>query len=1013
MTQTPPKPSPSSEQSFSDTSNGNGQTPSQSSSHQEISYIPLQKESPEPEEQTSWWGKLVARWNNIGFRTKLTVIVIASVTVPVIVETQINAALTRSELLNNLERLLRVQLDTLENVIDNNLNELEEEAQLIAQLATLTEGDVNNPEIAQRILGSTLEPNPDESFYLITNPQGETVAQKIIRLNEDFSQYPSLPSLPENSEGGYQPPERNFEEVSKPIGINLADVPIVQEVLATGEGQSGIELVSSSVLQRLGLAEQANIGLREQKIEGLAEPKQPFPEGRYDIEQGKAGMVLITVQPMTRNGETVGTVIHGNLLNRNYEIVDQVKAETEAATATIFAQDWRISSNVPYVDEQTRAVGTRVSREVAQTVLENGEDFVGQANIIGIPYLTAYSPLEDHQGNIIGIAYVGDQLNEVQGILLRNTLIEYGIGVAIVIIGGVAAVFISRNFSTPITRLSSFAQEVGSGNYRLRMQGVNREDELGRLSQNLNRMVANLEATQEQLRQDAAQASFLGGIGSSVIVDPESADTITDQALAEGRELMEVDRVVIYRFQEDGSGYISNESVAEGLKPAREREIKDPCIPEAIRQDYLEGRVVPTSDVLNAGFHPDHRQLMVDLDIKANLVVPIVVRDNLYGLLIAHKCYETHEWQQREINFQQRLSLEISRVLERGLLLQDLQTSEEEQRQEKERLQRRALELLMQVDPVSQGDLTINASVTEDEIGTVADSYNSTIESLRKIVGQVKQAAQAVAATATANETQVQALSQGALSQSEEIETALQRIEAMSQSIQAVSESATEAEGAIQKSSETVKAGDDAMNRTVEGIVSIRETVAETAKKVKRLGESSQKISQVVNLISNFADQTNLLALNASIEAARAGEQGRGFAVVADEVRALAQQSANATSEISNLVDQIQTETNEVVTAMEQGTEQVVSGTQLVEEARGNLNQITEVSSQINELVAKIAEAAKTQAVDSQQVNQTIKDVAAIAQQTSDSATQVSASFKELLKTAQDLEENVGQFKVE
>jgi len=476
---------------------------------------------------------------------------------------------------------------------------------------------------------------------------------------------------------------------------------------------------------------------------------------------------------------------------------------------------------------------------------------------------------------------------------------------------------------------------------------------------------------------------------------------------------MGVERLVIYRFQEDGSGYISNEGVGQGLKSAREREIKDSCIPEAIRQDYLQGRVIPTSDVLNAGFHPDHRQLMIDLEIKANLVVPIVLREELYGLLIAHKCYETYEWQDRDINFLQRLSQEISRVLERSRLLQELQASEEQQRQEKEKLQRRALELLMEVDPISQGDLTINASVTEDEIGTVADSYNSTVENLRKIVTQVKQAAKAVADTTTRNESEVQALSQGAIEQSKEIETALDRIEAMTQSINAISASATEAEGAIRKSAETVKAGDEAMNRTVKGIAGIRETVAETAKKVKRLGESSQKISQVVNLISNFADQTNLLALNASIEAARAGEQGRGFAVVADEVRALAQQSANATTEISNLVDQIQTETNEVVTAMEQGTEQVVSGTQLVEEARGNLNEITVVSNQINELVAKIAEAAKAQAVDSEQVNQTIQDVAAIAQQTSESATQVSNSFKELLKTAQELEDNMGQFKVE
>jgi methyl-accepting chemotaxis protein len=441
--------------------------------------------------------------------------------------------------------------------------------------------------------------------------------------------------------------------------------------------------------------------------------------------------------------------------------------------------------------------------------------------------------------------------------------------------------------------------------------------------------------------------------------------------------------------------------------------MKDPCIPEEIRQAYVEGRVVPTTDVLNAGFHPDHLQLMKDLNIRANLVVPIVVREKLYGLLIAHNCQEPYEWQEREINLMQRVATELSGAQERVSFLEDLQASEEEQRQEKEKLQRRALELLMQVDPISQGDLTVNASVTEDEIGTVADSYNSTVESLRKIVRQVQEAAKAVADTTTKNEAEVQALSQGALKQSEEIEIALQRIEAMTESINVVSANAAEAETAIQTSAATVKAGDEAMNRTVDGIVEIRETVAETAKKVKRLGESSQKISQVVNLISNFADQTNLLALNASIEAARAGEQGRGFAVVADEVRALAQQSANATSEISSLVDQIQTETNEVVTAMEQGTEQVVSGTKLVEEARGNLNQISEVSNQINELVAKIAEAAKTQSADSEQVNQTIQDVAAIAQQTSESATQVSDSFKELLKTAQNLEENVGQFKVE
>ena len=202
------------------------------------------------------------------------------------------------------------------------------------------------------------------------------------------------------------------------------------------------------------------------------------------------------------------------------------------------------------------------------------------------------------------------------------------------------------------------------------------------------------------------------------------------------------------------------------------------------------------------------------------------------------------------------------------------------------------------------------------------------------------------------------------------------------------------------------------MNRTVDGIMAIRQTVAETAKKVKRLGESSQKISKVVNLISSFADQTNLLALNASIEAAHAGEEGRGFAVVADEVRSLARQSAEATAEIETLVADIQAETNEVLAAMEAGTEQVVTGTKLVDETRKSLNQITVASIQISELVEAITRSAIEQSQTSQTVTQTMSQVAAISDKTSSEAAQVSDSFRELLAVAQSLQESVRQFKV-
>ncbi|NER48116.1 MAG: HAMP domain-containing protein [Symploca sp. SIO1A3] len=345
-------------------------------------------------------------------------------------------------------------------------------------------------------------------------------------------------------------------------------------------------------------------------------------------------------------------------------------------------------------------------------------------------------------------------------------------------------------------------------------------------------------------------------------------------------------------------------------------------------------------------------------------------------------------------------------------LAEEQRRLQEKQRQLKETLQKRALELLMEVDPISQGDLTIRAKVTEDEIGTIADSYNATVGNLRKIVTQVQAAANQVAETTNSNEQVVQSLSQEALRQAEEITIALEQAQEMAQAVQLVTTNAQQAEVVVQQAAQTVEEGDDAMNRTVEGIMTIRETVADTAKKVKRLGESSQKISQVVNLISSFTEQTNLLALNASIEAAHAGEGGRGFAVVADEVRSLSRQSAEATAEIEKLVASIQTETNEVVAAMEAGTEQVVAGTKLVDETRQSLYKMTVASAEINHLVEAIAQAAAVQSNASEAVTKTMSDVAIIASRTSSEANTVSSSFEELRQVAQLLQEEVGQFKV-
>lgn len=342
----------------------------------------------------------------------------------------------------------------------------------------------------------------------------------------------------------------------------------------------------------------------------------------------------------------------------------------------------------------------------------------------------------------------------------------------------------------------------------------------------------------------------------------------------------------------------------------------------------------------------------------------------------------------------------------------ELKQAKEASEIDKQIIQRRALELLREVDPISKGDLTIRAKVTPDEIGTLADSYNATVASLRKIVTQVQNAASQVTETTKGNEAYIQALSAEAAKQAIEITDALAQIERMGQVVRIVATNAEQAEVIVQQATQTVQEGDAAMNRTVDGIQAIRATVAETARKVKHLGESSQKISTVVELISAFASQTNMLALNASIEASRAGESGRGFAIVASEVRALAQRSAEATEEIRKLVSSIQAETNEVVVAMESGTEQVVIGTKLVDETRQSLNKITSASTKISELVESIAQATVVQSEAAETVTQTMQDVALAANKTSAEANQVASSFEQLQEVAQTLQASVERFKV-
>ena len=517
----------------------------------------------------------------------------------------------------------------------------------------------------------------------------------------------------------------------------------------------------------------------------------------------------------------------------------------------------------------------------------------------------------------------------------------------------------------------------------------------------------------------AERAKALNEI-TSRIRDSLETTQVFNTALTGTREALAVDRTVVYMFDDKWQGTIVAESVGQGWPQALGANIADPCFAEQYVEKYRRGRVKATDDIYKAGLTPCYLGQLEPFKVKANLVAPILADRKLHGLLVAHQCSGPRHWQEADIDFFKQIAIQVGYALDQVSFFsqkqQALQVAEDlsqEQSEQKEALQRQLVELLDDIEGAARGDLTVRAEVTTGEIGTVADFFNSIIESLRAIVTQVKASAIQVNASLGQNEGAIRQLADEALKQAGETTRTLDSVEQMTRSIQAVADSARQAAEVTQTAHATAQKSGAAMDLTVQSIVSLRETVGETAKKVKRLGESSQQISKVVSLINQIALQTNLLAINAGIEAARAGEEGQGFAVIAEEVGELAARSAAATQEIEQIVDNIQVGTSEVVKAMELGTAQVVEGTHLVGDAKQSLGQILEVSRQVNQLVQSISDATVSQVQTSQAVTSLMKEIALVSERTTLSSRQVSTSLRQTVEVAQQLQASVGTFKVD
>jgi methyl-accepting chemotaxis protein len=331
---------------------------------------------------------------------------------------------------------------------------------------------------------------------------------------------------------------------------------------------------------------------------------------------------------------------------------------------------------------------------------------------------------------------------------------------------------------------------------------------------------------------------------------------------------------------------------------------------------------------------------------------------------------------------------------------------------ERDDIQRAVQKLMTEIADVASGDLTVEAEVSNDFTGSLADAVNFMILQLRAIVTNVHDAT--IQVSSSANEIQIttEYLSRGGDEQANQIQETSAAIDEIASSIQQVADNASQSLSVAEQARVTARKGTEAVSDTIKGMDRIRDQVQETAKRIKRLGESSQEIGDIIKLISDIADRTSILALNASIQAAMAGEAGRGFAVVAEEVERLSERSNEATRKVASLIKTIQTTTAEAVAAMEESTREVVEGSNLTLTAGSALSEIDSVSNRLAEIIQSIAYSVKQQARGSEALSKSMGQISQVTQQTAAGTREAAQSVSDLARLADELRNSVSTFKL-
>ncbi|MBT9311900.1 methyl-accepting chemotaxis protein [Leptothoe kymatousa] len=786
-----------------------------------------------------------------------------------------------------------------------------------------------------------------------------------------------------------------------------------------------------------GLVSRVASNNQQIKTNGLVSRSELQRQGVELATDGDNALIRYVATPVfSRNqaNKLVGVLIAGDLVNGKNSIVEGGVTSFGSGYNAIYLKDddgnFQLASAAALADGAQEA---DLSREIYNESLlarasQSPGDVVSQRFVASGDgsYAMAAKALEDLNGESIGFLVRGTAEAKLQNLINRSLKIQFLIALLAIVADIFLAQLLGRSIASPLRRLQQVTESFARGDRQAKAD-VFARDEVGQLAAAFNDLTSTVVRSEGTLidqasvqAQAAQRANQLATLTSDLRKNMDS-EQMFNLAVNEVRKALETDRVLVYRFNpQDWSGEITSESIAMGWPTALGATIADPCFAENYVERYRQGRVQATANIFEAGLTECHLGQLKPFDVKANLVAPILDSGELFGLLVAHQCSEPRDWSELDVSFFKQAALQVGLAFEQINLFNQKQKAQleaealsEERRQRQETLQMELLGLLDDVEGAARGDLTVRADVSAGEIGTVADFFNAIIESLRQIVTQVKTSAVQVNTSLGANEIAMQALADDALQQSERTTQTLNSVENMTMAITQAADRAQQAAVVAREASQTAADGGEAMDLTVQNILELRATVGETAKKVKRLGESSQQISKVVSLINQIATQTNLLAINAGIEAARAGEEGQGFAAVAEEVGELAARSAAATQDIERIVDSIQRETADVVSAIESSTSQVVEGTRRVDDAKQSLSRMLEVSQQIDVLVQTISAATVSQVETAANVSTLMQEISSVSERTSTSSRVVSEALQQTVSVAKELELSMAAFKVD